>query len=118
MRSRSAAWIWKALVTDDGQTHVAVNALAPQGLLRIQLDFGAEARKLRIVTRCLRLFQLDSMDPLGASLGIVQASSLTRWSQASEPIPLSFKGITQSRREEESPFPVSEYLNSKIALWQ
>jgi O-acetyl-ADP-ribose deacetylase (regulator of RNase III) len=58
------------------------------------------------------------MDPLGASLGIVQASSLTRWSQATEPIPLSFKGATPSQHERESPFPVSEYLNSKIALWE
>ncbi len=50
-------------------------------------------------------------DPLSTLTGIVEASSLKRWSTTDVPY------YPEYQEERESKFPVSSEINAKIALW-
>lgn len=57
------------------------------------------------------------MDPLGVTISVVEASLLPRWS--STPVPDYGSRLLQpsNGRRTESPFPVRQDLNAKVALW-
>lgn len=60
-----------------------------------------------------------AMDPLGVTISVVEASLLPRWS--STPVPdygSNLQSMQPSNgRRTESPFPVRQDLNAKVALW-
>lgn len=60
-----------------------------------------------------------AMDPLGVTISVVEASLLPRWS--STPVPdygSNLQSLQPSNgRRTESPFPVRQDLNAKVALW-
>lgn len=58
------------------------------------------------------------MDPLGISAGIVDASSLKRWSAiCPKDLPDSSNFGNQEKVHSESPFPFDSKINDKVALW-